>query len=546
MSAGEEPPKAVKASSVIHVRGDSDNDLEALFQVLSNKPLNSGANSFKNRKLPSSFFTPPDPGRHSREGSQDSSASGTNALLARQNPALAINHGRSLSSPAQLPRNLSAPPLVPVHAKQSSVDLLEDLGPQGWDPSGKQPRQHNQRYLLKCQISVADCWLNHLNVIKYTGGDGPGVKSCCIRGHYNDASVEMSVNQQQQQLWQQNLLDPRESVSTHSLNGATGQQTPTLSPSQSLQHSPAVSTQDLGPLPAGWEHGFTPQGEVYYINHKDQSTSWFDPRLRKRTFPLKTTRSDGLFAAKHLQKPAPMRVIQQQQQQAAAQQPQRQPQISVSVATPTHQLSPSTPQASPVPPSATPRATPNDKYIQNELAKIQREKERLKRAQDEVVVRESMLQEMMAQHSLEPKPPGSSLTAISTSSVDPFLSQPGSALESHHRQNSADSGVGLTSGYSLPRTPEDFLCNVDEMDTQDGGGGHKLMKHNNPTITSDFNMNELQGMDLGSLGDPTDHPGGPMDSDELEPSMLEPSLPDIGSDLLNDMEVPKMENLLYM
>lgn len=53
-----------------------------------------------------------------------------------------------------------------------------------------------------------------------------------------------------------------------------------------------------------------------------------------------------------------------------------------------------------------------------------------------------MLQEMMAQHSLEPKPPGSSLTAISTSSVDPFLSQPGSALESHHRQNSADSGVG--------------------------------------------------------------------------------------------------------
>jgi hypothetical protein len=53
-----------------------------------------------------------------------------------------------------------------------------------------------------------------------------------------------------------------------------------------------------------------------------------------------------------------------------------------------------------------------------------------------------MLQEMMAQHSisLDPKPAG--LQAISTSSVDPFLSQPGSVIESHHRQNSADSGVG--------------------------------------------------------------------------------------------------------
>jgi len=28
---------------------------------------------------------------------------------------------------------------------------------------------------------------------------------------------------------------------------------------------------------------------------------------------------------------------------------------------------------------------------------------------------------------------------------------------------------GMGNNYSLPRTPEDFLSNVDEMDTQEGG-----------------------------------------------------------------------------
>ena len=66
-------------NQIVHVRGDSDSDLEALFSVLHNidtsRPPSS---SYKNRKLPASFFRPPD---------HKSPSSG---------------HGRSVSSPAQL------------------------------------------------------------------------------------------------------------------------------------------------------------------------------------------------------------------------------------------------------------------------------------------------------------------------------------------------------------------------------------------------------------------------------------------------------------
>jgi transcriptional coactivator YAP1 len=59
--------------------------------------------------------------------------------------------------------------------------------------------------------------------------------------------------------------------------------------------------------------------------------------------------------------------------------------------------------------------------------------------------------------------------------VDPFLGgsmmQPSTpSSDFHSRQESADSGLGMTSGnYSLPHTPEDFLSNMDDnMDTISG------------------------------------------------------------------------------
>jgi hypothetical protein len=40
-------------------------------------------------------------------------------------------------------------------------------------------------------------------------------------------------------------------------------------------------TINLGPLPDGWVQARTPEGETYFINHREKNTSWFDPRIRK-------------------------------------------------------------------------------------------------------------------------------------------------------------------------------------------------------------------------------------------------------------------------
>ncbi|XP_072181833.1 membrane-associated guanylate kinase, WW and PDZ domain-containing protein 1-like [Diadema setosum] len=39
---------------------------------------------------------------------------------------------------------------------------------------------------------------------------------------------------------------------------------------------------DLGPLPDDWEIAFTEQGDMYYIDHKNERTQWLDPRLEKK------------------------------------------------------------------------------------------------------------------------------------------------------------------------------------------------------------------------------------------------------------------------
>lgn len=49
--------------------------------------------------------------------------------------------------------------------------------------------------------------------------------------------------------------------------------------------------------------------------------------------------------------------------------------------------------------------------------------------------------------------------------MDPFLS----GINEHTRQESADSGLGLGTAYSVPHTPEDFLGNMD--DNMDGTNG---------------------------------------------------------------------------
>ncbi|TRY95966.1 hypothetical protein DNTS_008820, partial [Danionella cerebrum] len=79
---------------IVHVRGDSETDLEALFNAVMN-PKNTivpPSVPMRMRKLPDSFFKPPEPKSHSRQASTDAGTAGT----------ITPHHVRAHSSPASL------------------------------------------------------------------------------------------------------------------------------------------------------------------------------------------------------------------------------------------------------------------------------------------------------------------------------------------------------------------------------------------------------------------------------------------------------------
>lgn len=71
--------------------------------------------------------------------------------------------------------------------------------------------------------------------------------------------------------------------------GATGTSaasTPAAPPSPGAT-TPSViggtssTTQGTGPLPAGWEQRFTPEGRPYFVDHNTRTTTWVDPRRQQ-------------------------------------------------------------------------------------------------------------------------------------------------------------------------------------------------------------------------------------------------------------------------
>lgn len=123
---------STRGGQVVHVRGDSETELDLLFSVLKDSKQPPGQ-TFRDKNLPPSFFNPPEPkpggGNHSREGSLDFGQVGAHhqqQQLQSGQGGLAVFHVRSHSSPAQLPVSLSLPSAPGVHLKQGSADLIGD------------------------------------------------------------------------------------------------------------------------------------------------------------------------------------------------------------------------------------------------------------------------------------------------------------------------------------------------------------------------------------------------------------------------------------
>ncbi|KAL9865846.1 transcriptional coactivator YAP1 isoform 6-T6 [Geothlypis trichas] len=409
---GAGPPPA--GHQIVHVRGDSETDLEALFNAVMNP---KGANvphtlPMRLRKLPDSFFKPPEPKAHSRQASTDAGTAG----------ALTPQHVRAHSSPASL--------------------QLGAVSPGTLTPSG---------------------------VVT-----GPGAPS-----------------------------------------------------SQHLRQSSFEIPDDV-PLPPGWEMAKTPSGQRYLLNHIDQTTTWQDPRkamLSQMNVTAPTSPS-----------------VQQNIMNSASAMNQR-----ISQSAPVKQPPPLAPQS---PQGGVMGGSSSNQQQQMRLQQLQMEKERLRLKHQELLrqVRPQALRNINPSTANSPKhqelalrsqlptmeqdggsqnpvsSPGMSqeLRTMTTNSSDPFLN----SGTYHSRDESTDSGLSMSS-YSVPRTPDDFLNSVDEMDTGDSIGQSNIPSHQNRF--PDY-LEAIPGtnVDLGTLeGD-----GMNIEGEELMPSLQEA----LSSDILNDME----------
>ncbi|GIY33432.1 transcriptional coactivator YAP1 [Caerostris darwini] len=392
-----------QGNHIVRIRSDSETNLDDLFKAAM-QPTQSVPMRLRN--LPPSFFQQPDRGSksasHSRESSTDNTypspppqpavqgnnnANSTNSEQnnSNNNPVgsppphpggLPINHPRAHSSPASLQQTYNSNAGQHQHLRQQSYDITDNIPlPAGWEMARTQT---GQRYFL-----------NHLT---------------------------------QTTTWE----DPRKKLSTGSLSNSSG------ITCSSASTSPASSHLNLGPLPSGWEQATTTEGEIYFINHKNRTTSWYDPRI-----PMQ------------LQQPPVVPIL---GNEAIGQ--------SQNILSLSGQLSQTTGAS----------ATLQQQQQQLRLQRLQRERERLRIRQQEILRETShfgnpALNEMMLRRtiredsSLPTSPVNTEATQSTNPSLDPFL---GANSDFHSRQESGDSGLGLSTNYSLPNTPEDYLMGMEE------------------------------------------------------------------------------------
>ncbi|XP_050797522.1 transcriptional coactivator YAP1 isoform X10 [Gopherus flavomarginatus] len=405
---GAGPPPA--GHQIVHVRGDSETDLEALFNAVMNP---KGANvphtlPMRLRKLPDSFFKPPEPKAHSRQASTDAGSAG----------ALTPQHVRAHSSPASL--------------------QLGAVSPGTLTPSG---------------------------VVT-----GPGA-----------------------------------------------------SPSSQHLRQSSFEIPDDVPLPPGWEMAKTPSGQRYFLNHIDQTTTWQDPRK-------------AILSQMNVTAPTSPPVQQNIMNSASAMNPR------ISQSAPVKQPPPLAPQS---PQGGVMGGGSSNQQQQMRLQQLQMEKERLRLKHQELLRQAlrnispstanspkrqelalrsqlpTMEQDGGSQNPVSSPGMAQDLRTMTTNSSDPFLN----SGTYHSRDESTDSGLSMSS-YSVPRTPDDFLNSVDEMDTGD------ISQSNIPSHQNRFPdyLEAIPGtnVDLGTLeGD-----GMNIEGEELMPSLQEA----LSSDILNDME----------
>ena len=124
-----------KGNVVVHVREDSREDLEALFNHLMNPA--ASVVPMRNRNLPPSFFNPSASDRRNN-----------NSLKPPDIEGLSISHSRAHSSPAAFTVPANSPPnLSTHHSRSQSYDSNEEGPlPPGWEMA---TTESGLRYFMK-------------------------------------------------------------------------------------------------------------------------------------------------------------------------------------------------------------------------------------------------------------------------------------------------------------------------------------------------------------------------------------------------------------
>lgn len=288
--------------------------------------------------------------------------------------------------------------------------------------------------------------------------------------------------------------------------GSLSSMIPANAPPQHLRQSSYEIPDDV-PLPPGWEMAKTPSGQRYFLNHNDQTTTWQDPRKALLQMNQATPASPVPVQQQNIMNPAS--AINQQR---------------ISQIAPVKQGSqlPSSPQSG---------VLSGNNQIR--LQQIQMEKERLRIKQEllrqrpqELALRNqlptSMEHDGGTQNPVSSPSMGQDARNMTINSSDPFLN----SGTYHSRDESTDSGLSMSS-YSVPRTPDDFLNSVDEMDTGDNLGPSSMATQ--PSRFPDY-LDAIPGtdVDLGTL----EGESMAVEGEELMPSLQEA----LSSDILNDME----------
>ncbi|XP_024133527.1 transcriptional coactivator YAP1 isoform X2 [Oryzias melastigma] len=257
------------------------------------------------------------------------------------------------------------------------------------------------------------------------------------------------------------------------------------------------------PLPPGWEMAKTTSGQRYFLNHIDQTTTWQDPRK----------------ALLQLNQATPPSTVPVQQQNL----------ISPASALNQQRITQSAPvkQGGPLPPN--PHGGVMGGNSQMRLQQLEKERMRLKQQEllrqrpQELALRNQLPTSMDQDGSSNPvsSPMAQDARTMTANSTDPFLN----SGTYHSRDESTDSGLSMSS-YSVPRTPDDFLNSVDEMDT---GDPLAPSMGTQPSRFPDY-LDTIPGtdVDLGTL----ESESMAVEGEELMPSLQEA----LSSDILNDME----------